>query len=79
MLFFRLSLKVGLKTRSYGVNACRHIVISKKSGVSEIFQELMENEAHEDYNYKLIFPNECQNNDVSTNEYQNDDVSTKDV
>lgn len=58
-----------MKTKSYGADACRHIVISKKKGTHEIFQELMENEVHENDYYKLIPPpNECKNVDVSTND-----------
>lgn len=67
-IFFRLCLKIGLKTKSYGADACRHIVISKKRSVQEIFQELMENEVHENDYYKLISPNGFNDADVSTND-----------
>lgn len=54
-LLNRICLKFGLKTKSYGQNENRHIVISKKENSQEVFEELVNNGFENDY-YKLIPP-----------------------
>lgn len=57
LIFFFISicLKFGLKTKSYGQNENRHIVIIKKENPQEVFEELINNGFENDY-YKLIPP-----------------------
>lgn len=53
--FIRICIKLDLKTKSYGQNENRHIVIFKKENAHEIFEELINNGLEND-NYKLILP-----------------------
>lgn len=54
-ILYRICLKLDLKTKSYGQNKNRYIVISKKENSVDVFQELIENGYENDY-YILIPP-----------------------
>jgi len=53
--FYRKCLEVGLKSKSYGRNENRQVVISKKEYSVDVFEELVDNGYENDY-YILIPP-----------------------
>lgn len=59
--FFRASVEMGFKTKSYGQNEERYIVIDKKQNAREVFEELMDCGLVNEH-YILIPPkNQCEN------------------